>query len=58
MSAAPSLEGPVDMDRFPLLAEATFTEAVLGPGDALFIPAGWWHYVRSLSTSFSVNYWF
>lgn len=24
----------------------------------LFIPRGWWHYVRSLTTSFSVSYWF
>ena len=30
---------------------------VLGPGDALFIPAGWWHYVTSLSVSISVNFW-
>lgn len=30
---------------------------VLGPGDALFIPAGWWHHVTSLSVSISVNFW-
>ena len=44
--------------KFPALKDATYTEAVLGPGDALYIPAGVWHYVRSLETSLSVNYWF
>ncbi|KAK7208202.1 hypothetical protein BZA70DRAFT_39597 [Myxozyma melibiosi] len=35
-----------------------YYECILKPGDALFIPGGWWHYVRSLSNSFSVNFWF
>ncbi|CAI6089753.1 unnamed protein product [Clonostachys chloroleuca] len=34
-----------------------YTECILGPGDALYIPIGWWHYVRSLSVSFSVSFW-
>eukprot|EP01045_Picozoa_sp_COSAG04_P025544 COSAG04_NODE_3371_length_2880_cov_7.944984_2_plen_111_part_00 len=45
-------------DRFPAVRQAEYTEAVLGPGDALFIPHGHWHYVRSLETSLSVNFWF
>jgi len=32
-------------------------EALLGPGDALFIPRGAWHYVRALTPSCSVNFW-
>jgi Cupin-like domain/SET domain len=39
-------------------ASAMYTEALLFPGDCLFIPSRVWHYVRSLSTSVSVNYWF
>ena len=35
--------------------DALFREAVIGPGDALFIPAGWWHHVRALSVSISVG---
>lgn len=46
------------LERWPLLAKARYTETVLQPGDALYIPNGVWHYVRSLSTSVSVNYWF
>jgi hypothetical protein len=29
-------------------------EAEIGPGDALFIPVGWWHHVISLDESYSV----
>ncbi len=32
--------------------------AVLEGGDALYIPQGWLHCVRSLTTSASVNFWF
>jgi hypothetical protein len=32
-------------------------EAVLGPGDMLFIPQGWWHECEALSPSFSVSFW-
>ncbi|KAL7566983.1 hypothetical protein ACA910_019913 [Epithemia clementina (nom. ined.)] len=48
-----------DWRSHPLAENVEFQEVVqLGPGDALFIPSRWWHYVRSLSTSASVNYWF
>ena len=32
--------------------------ATLGPGDMLFFPPGWWHAMRSETTSFSVSMWF
>ena len=47
-----------DFTRFPLAATAQYTECILGPGDMLFIPERHWHYVRSLTTSFSMNFWF
>jgi lysine-specific demethylase 8 len=47
-----------DLAKHPLVKDATFTEVVLFPGDCLYIPSRHWHYVRSLSTSMSVNYWF
>lgn len=44
-----------DLDRFPYLAHVQRLEVTVGPGQALFIPAGWWHHVRSLSPSLSVS---
>ncbi|KDR81494.1 hypothetical protein GALMADRAFT_239469 [Galerina marginata CBS 339.88] len=32
--------------------------AVLAPGDVLFFPPGWWHAMKSESTSFSFSIWF
>ncbi|KAG0372441.1 hypothetical protein BGX24_000248 [Mortierella sp. AD032] len=47
-----------DLERHPLFAKAEYAETILGPGDMLYIPFQWWHYIRSLSTSFSVSFWF
>ena len=35
-------------------------ETVVDPGDALFIPKGWWHTIKSIGTDVtaSVNWWF
>ena len=44
-------------EEFPLFDEAQYVETILNEGDSLYIPAGWWHYVRSLSISFSVSFW-
>jgi lysine-specific demethylase 8 len=45
-------------ERFPLFREAEFVDCILEEGECLYIPVGWWHYVRSLSVSFSVSFWF
>jgi len=34
-----------------------YVDCVLRPGDALYVPEGWWHYCRGLSVSFSVSFW-
>jgi len=44
-----------DLRRMPYLAKVPRLTVTLGPGDALFLPAGWWHHVRSLSVSASVS---
>lgn len=49
-----------DFDKFPRYAEAAKVaqEAVLEPGDALYIPSLWWHAVASLEpVNVLVNYW-
>jgi hypothetical protein len=38
-------------------AALPYHDCILEPGDTLYIPVGWWHYVRSLSVSFSVSFW-
>jgi hypothetical protein len=45
-------------DQFPKFKEAKYVEGILGPGECLYIPVGWWHYIRSLTVSFSVSFWF
>src|SRR5450755_2535036 len=45
-----------DYQRWPLFAHLNAVDATLGPGDALFIPVGWWHYVRSLDVSISLSF--
>jgi hypothetical protein len=54
-----SLRNP-DFARYPKFREALAAAHVaeLGPGDAIFIPALWWHHVESLeSFNVLVNYW-
>lgn len=49
-----------DDDRFPLFREALkhARTGELGPGDAIFIPSMWWHYVESLDAfNVLINYW-
>ena len=29
----------------------------LNPGDVLYVPHNWWHYVESLTNSISINSW-
>jgi len=47
-----------DVKSFPGLENVTFMEAVLEPGDMLFLPKLWWHYLRSLEPSISINHFF
>ena len=46
-----------DLDRYPLFAKAQPMKFTMNPGDLLFLPRFWWHRVRSLSVSVSVNQW-
>jgi ribosomal protein L16 Arg81 hydroxylase len=45
-----------DLDRHPMYAEVRPIHLEVGPGESLFIPAGWWHHVEALDTSVSVSF--
>lgn len=42
--------GPGDADTPPVL------ETVIGPGEAVFLPVGWWHQVEALDLSASMSF--
>ena len=50
------VENP-DGDEFPMFKEAHFSECILREGEMLYMPPKYWHYIRSLSVSFSVSFW-
>ncbi|KAF2361559.1 JmjC domain [Trinorchestia longiramus] len=50
-----------DFERFPGLRHIKGHEAVVGPGDVLYIPIYWWHEVHSLPPdpyTVSLNFWY
>ena len=53
-----------DKTKFPLYYEARRQEFTINPGEMLFIPAGWWHFVFSedpdpeTHINFAVNFWY
>ncbi len=53
MSEVPDIKN-VDLAKFPLFAQATPVSFTVGPGDTLFIPCGWWHTARSVTSTISV----
>ena len=53
MYAAIDPENP-NIERYPNFSDVTEKSVVLEPGDAIFLPIGWWHHVRSLDVSISL----
>lgn len=53
-------EDTIDAERMPALARARGLEATLEPGDVLWLPSFYWHFVRQLDEghpNLSVNTW-
>lgn len=48
------IENP-DFDKFPALKGVKGTEAYLEHGDTLFMPTGYWHWMKYLDGSFSIS---
>ncbi|XP_023219801.1 hypoxia-inducible factor 1-alpha inhibitor-like isoform X1 [Centruroides sculpturatus] len=50
-----------DFEKFPRFHEIRGQDAIIGPGDVLYIPMYWWHHVESLlrtKYTISVNFWY
>lgn len=45
-----------DATRYPRYRPAASIEVVLEPGEAIFLPVGWWHHVRALEIGISVSF--
>ena len=46
-----------DMRVHGKIADVPAWECTLGPGEMLYIPRKWWHFVASSSASLSISYW-
>jgi hypothetical protein len=42
------LTSPTWMSDFPIASELPFCECILGPGDCLFLPKWYWHFVQAV----------
>jgi ribosomal protein L16 Arg81 hydroxylase len=46
----------IDYETFPLMKKVEVLTIILEAGDALFIPVGWWHWVKALQVSISLSF--
>lgn len=46
----------VDEAAFPLFKNATHIRCILQPKEVLFLPIGWWHYVKALDVSVTMTH--
>jgi ribosomal protein L16 Arg81 hydroxylase len=47
-----------DFIKYSEYRKAQPMECALEPGELLYLPAFWWHHVRSLDAAISVNFWY
>ena len=53
--SAVDLENP-NYDQYPLFKHVNVMEAILEPGEIIFMPVGWWHQVKALDISISLSF--
>jgi hypothetical protein len=46
----------IDLEQFPAMQHAQVLECTLAPGELLFVPIGWWHYVEGLDVSAMMSF--
>ncbi|XP_046570365.1 HSPB1-associated protein 1 homolog isoform X2 [Haliotis rubra] len=49
--------GQPDLGRHPRFKESQAVVVTLEPGQVLYVPCHWWHYVECLQTAISINTW-
>ena len=47
-----------DLKKFPKLEFTNPIKFKLEKGESIYIPKGWWHWIKSTEKSFAINYWF
>jgi hypothetical protein len=48
---------PPDLGVYPLFANAVYAEVLLQPGEMLYIPRRWWHWVTSYDRNIALSIW-
>ena len=48
--------GNIDYAQFPQFKNIKIMDVIIEPGDLLFLPVGYWHYVLGLETSITMTY--
>ncbi|GAQ87334.1 hypothetical protein KFL_003460040 [Klebsormidium nitens] len=51
------VEASETSDTWPNFVRTPFWECELQPGEMLYVPRKWWHYVRAVDTSLSISFW-
>ncbi|CAD6193358.1 unnamed protein product [Caenorhabditis auriculariae] len=46
------------LEQHPKFGDVEVFDGIVEEGDGILLPKGWWHYLRSISPSISVSFWF
>lgn len=45
-----------DYEKYPRFKDVNIIDIILEPGEVMFLPVGWWHYVTSLDITISLSF--
>ena len=45
----------IDYEKYPRFQQVNLIQTILKPGEVLFLPVSWWHHVKALDISMSIN---